>query len=77
MNWRECLPGSRIELWILRIAFMIFIFGSGFAAGLIYSKDNFQRGLDYMQDSYTRTGVIRKEFVKVQAATDNNGLPKR
>lgn len=48
-SWEKVLPKSGIELWVLRIAMMVFIFMSGFGAGLYYTQNNFEKGLNYMQ----------------------------
>lgn len=68
MTWRETLPVNRIELWILRIAFVVFIFLSGIGTGIFYtqfiSKNNFQGGAEWMQGAYTSGGIVTRVVQK-------------
>ena len=48
-DWAHALPVSRIEMWIIRLAMVVFIFSSGFGMGYIV-KDldrNFEKGITY------------------------------
>jgi hypothetical protein len=64
MSYRDCLPHSHIEMWIIRIAFCVFVFFTGFCGGLLYTQNNFERGMTFMQKAYTTPGLVERVVVK-------------
>ena len=58
MSWRETLPSSKVEHYILSGLSAISLIGFGFGLGLLFMLDKFQNGADYMQRAYTQGGLV-------------------
>lgn len=63
MNWRDVLPGSRFELWILRIGFVIGAMAMGSVMTFLYLRNDFERGMYYMQKVYTTPGMVERSII--------------
>lgn len=58
--WRECLPADKIEQFFWSIIIVCLSIGFGFGIGVLYMKESFEKGADYMQRAYMNGYVVRE-----------------
>jgi hypothetical protein len=63
MSWRRVIPAGNVERVIDKIIIILLSLFTGFGLGLLYCRQDFQKGADYMQRAYSQGYVVR-EVVK-------------